>query len=269
MEVEDLEIELLLEGIWRRYGYDLREYDRRYIRRRIQTRLQEEGLETTSQLQERVLRHAASLDALLDGEDGSFDTFCRPAKVWKALRRKAVPALRTYASVRAWSVRNSSEGPLYSLLLLLHEELSRPFTVYATELREHRIGRVRAGTFPRKRLQSLEKAFASAGGRRPLAEYLDDSRGEPRLQPEVQRRVVFASHNPATDASFNEFHLILAGQAMQGYSDTLRARAQRLIDESLVRFGFLVLGPGEAPAGTSGRYRALDRGAGLFQKVAD
>ena len=84
-EVEDLEIELLLEGIWRRYGYDLRQYDRRYIRERVQSRLREEGLETASQLQERVLRNADSLDGLLDGGEESFEAFFRPAKVWNML----------------------------------------------------------------------------------------------------------------------------------------------------------------------------------------
>jgi chemotaxis protein methyltransferase CheR len=268
-EVEDLEIELLLEGIWRRYGYDLREYDRRYIRGRVQARLREEGLETASQLQERILRDPESLDGLLDDGDATFDAFFRPAKLWKALRRKAVPLLRTYPSVRAWAVGTVPEGPLYSLLLLLHEELSRPYTVYATDLRERRIGRVRSGAFPRTRLRGLAKAFASGGGRRPLEEYLEGTNGETRLRPAIQHHIVLASHNPATDASFNAFHLILAPQATLGSSGTLRERVLQLLDDSLVRFGFLVLGPREAPPGTAGRYRALDAGAGLFQKVAD
>src|ERR1041384_1984636 len=102
-EVEDLEIDLLLEGIWRRYGYDLREDERHYIWLPIQPRLQKEGLKTTSQLQDRILRNPAALDGLLDGdEDESFDSFFKPARLWKALRRKAIPALRTYPSVRAW-----------------------------------------------------------------------------------------------------------------------------------------------------------------------
>ncbi len=171
--------------------------------------------------------------------------------------------------MRAWSIGSASEGPLYSLLLLLHEELSRPYTLYATDLREERMGRVRAGALPRQRLPSLSKAFASAGGHPPLAEHLDNGDGEARLRPAIQNHVVFSSYNPMTDASFNEFHLILARRAMHGFSDSLRARAQRLMDDSLVRFGFLVLEAGETPAGRPGRYKVLDRAAGLFQKVAD
>ncbi len=268
-ELEDIEIELLLEGIWRRYGYDLRDYDRGGIRRRVQACLREEGLDSTIQLLERVLRNGAALDGLLDGRDDSFQTFFRPAKVWKALRRKAVPALRTYPSVRAWAVGGVPEGELASLLLLFQEELSRPYTLYATELRPRRDGRGRAPSFPRTRLRGLAKAYTTAGGQRSLPEYLEESDGRLRLSSTIQGRLVIASHNPVTDASFNEFHLILARHAMTEFNNSLRERVQGLIHESLIRFGFLVLGPGETPAGMPGRYKELDRGAGLYQKLAN
>lgn len=269
--VEDLEIELLLEGIWRRYGYDFREYDRGFIRERVQGRLREENLVTASQLLERVLRSPRSLDGFLDGGADLADTFCRPAKVWRTLRRKAVPFLRTYPSVRAWTAGSSSEGDLYSLLLLLREELSRGFTIYATDLHEGRISRARAGAFPRKQVPRLSKSFAAAGGRRPLSTYLVIAEGKALLHPEHADRIVFASHNPATDASFNDFHLILARHAMEGTSDALRARVHDLMYESLVRFGFLQLGAGETLEGTphARRYKAIDRAAGLYQKTGN
>src|SRR5204863_4407994 len=113
------------------------------IRRRVQARLREEGLDTTTQLLERVLRDGAALDALLDGREDFVESFFRPARVWKSLRRKAIPALRTYPSVRAWAVGGVPEGHLASLLLLFQEELSRAYTLYATELRPPQDGRGR------------------------------------------------------------------------------------------------------------------------------
>lgn len=268
-DVEDLEIELLLEGIWRRYGYDFREYDRAFMRGRVQARLREENLVTASQLLERVLRSPSSLDGFLDGGTSIADGFCRPAKLWRTLRRKAMPYLRTYPSIRAWAAGNSSEGDLYALLLVLQEELSRSFTVYATDLHEARLSRARSGAVPRKDLPKLAKRYAAAGGRRPLAYYFESVDGKSTLHPNLAERIVFASHNPATDASFNDFHLIVARNAMEGYSDALRARAYELMDESLVRFGFLVLGAGGSLEGMpkARRYKAVDRAAGVYQKT--
>jgi chemotaxis protein methyltransferase CheR len=270
-EVEDLEIELLLEGIWRRYGYDFREYDRGFIRQRVQSLLREGRLMTASQLLERVLRDPAALDAFLDHADDAADTFFKPARMWKALRRKAVPILRTYPSVRAWSLGGPSDGDLYALLILLDEELSRPYTLYATDLHDRRVGKARSAVFPREELPALEKSYSSSGGRGHLVDYLQTTNGKAAVVPGLRKHVVFASHNPATDGSFNQFQLILARHAMKGFNETLKARVMRLIHESLVRLGFLVLGVGGTLDGTphGGCYRAVDRGSGLYQKMVE
>jgi chemotaxis protein methyltransferase CheR len=270
-EVEDLEIELLLEGIWRRYGYDFREYDRRFIRQRVQAILREEKLMTASQLLERVLRDPAALDAFLDHGEEAAEAFFKPSRLWRSLRRKAVPILRTYPSVRAWNLGGASDGDLYALLILLEEELSRPYTLYATDLHERRVGRARAAVFPRTQLRALEKSYSLSGGRRSLLDYLETTDGKAAVVPGLRKRVVFASHNLATDGSFNQFHLILARNAMKGFSETLRTRVVRLIHESLVRLGFLVLGAGGSLEGTGfgACYRAVDRGSGLYQKMSD
>ena len=54
-DLERIEIELLLEGIFRHYGFDFRAYAYASIRRRLWKRIEEEGLASISALQERVL----------------------------------------------------------------------------------------------------------------------------------------------------------------------------------------------------------------------
>jgi len=268
-DVEDLEIELLLEGIFRRYGYDFREYDRAYIRKRVADRLEKEGLVTASQLLERVLRRPASLDAFLDGLGEVADTFCKPARVWRSLRRKVLPQLRTYPSVRAWAAGCRSQADLLPLLLVLEEELSRSYTLYATDFHEGRIQRLREEAFPRKEVPRLARLYAAAGGKRRLSSYLESNDGKSFVHPNLSERMVFGIHNPTTDSSFNEFHLILARDAMRGFNAALRARVHGLIYDSLIRFGFLMLGTGDTPDGTpvEERYRLIDRAAGIYQKI--
>lgn len=269
--VEDLEIELLLEGIWRRYGYDFRDYDRLYIRKRVEGWLQQEGLQTASQLLERVLRSPNALDAFLDDLGEARETFCKPARVWRSLRRKAMPLLRTYPSVRAWATGCRSQADLLSLLLVLEEELTRSYTLYVTDFRESRIQRVRSEPFLRKEVPQLSRLFAAAGGKRRLSFYLENSDGKSFVHPNLTERIVFGLHNPTTDASFNDFHLILARDATKGFNEALRARVHALIYDSLIRFGYLVLGPGESLEGTphGAGYRPVDAAAGLYQKIGN
>src|SRR6185437_13992365 len=54
-ELEQLEIELLLEAVYRRYGLDFRQYAQASLQRRLYRRLHAEGLDTLSELQSRLL----------------------------------------------------------------------------------------------------------------------------------------------------------------------------------------------------------------------
>jgi chemotaxis protein methyltransferase CheR len=270
-ELEDLEIDLLLEGIRRRYGVDLTEYDRRYIRQRVRARLREEGVDTASHLLERVLRRPDSFGAFLDPHDEEEGALFRPVRVWRAVRQKALPALRTYASVRAWVAGPSSDNDLVALLVLLEEELSRDYAVYATEIGDWHDRAARFGSVRSALLRNLSRNYTAAGGRRRFSDHVRNEGARARLLPELRNRVVFGSHNLATDASFNDFHLIVARSSLSRFSPPLRERSLRLAHESLVRFGFLLLGPEESPNGTpyAESYRAVVRSAGLYQKVAE
>jgi chemotaxis methyl-accepting protein methylase len=64
-DTSDLEISLLLEAIYRKYGYDFREYSQAHIRRRIMNRMSVSGLEDVSQMQSRVLNDEIFASELL------------------------------------------------------------------------------------------------------------------------------------------------------------------------------------------------------------
>ncbi len=64
-EKERIEIWLLLEGVYRVYGYDFRNYAYPSIRRRILHRVQAEKLPTVSALQAKVLHDRNCLDRLM------------------------------------------------------------------------------------------------------------------------------------------------------------------------------------------------------------
>ena len=55
-DVEEIELGLLLEAVYRRYGFDFREYAPASLRRRVWRRVHAEGFTTISALQDRVHR---------------------------------------------------------------------------------------------------------------------------------------------------------------------------------------------------------------------
>ena len=64
-DLQEIEIDLLLEGIYRRYALDFRGYARGSLRRRLQRRIYAERVNSMSALQELVLHNPAAMDRLL------------------------------------------------------------------------------------------------------------------------------------------------------------------------------------------------------------
>jgi chemotaxis protein methyltransferase CheR len=244
---EDVEIRLLLEGIYQYYGHDFRLYDPERIRKKIRERLQEEKLESVSQYQHVLLRDRACLERLTSGLVAQRRELFDPPGFWRLLRSKVIPVLRTYPSSRLWVAGCATGEEAYSLAILLQEEgLASRSMVYATELEESVLARARQGWIPDGRLDAARRNYKEAGGRYSLPRYGHNRKGGLCLDGTLSGRVVFASHSLATDSSFNEFNIILCRNVLSWFSPALQGKALLLLHQSLGLFGYLGLGSQES-----------------------
>lgn len=268
--LEEIEIQLLLEGIRLTYGYDFREYALRPLRRSIVAAMQAEGIPTISAYQDRILHDATCMQRFLGMVGVSVTTMFREIELIHALRDEVVPVLRTYPSVRIWMIGCATGEEVYSLAILLEEEgVLRHARIYATDLNEDTLAVARMGAYPLDRMKSYEEAYRRAGGRLALSDYYTVSGRSARFSRSLQSNVTWARHNLVTDASFNEFHLIVCANVLIYFRPTLQERAHRLIYDSLVRSGYLALGRGESLIFSPGssRYQQVGNGVSLFRKV--
>src|SRR5436190_22172350 len=93
-DLERLEIELLLEGIFRQYGFDFRSYAYASIRRRLWKRVEAEGLANLSELQAKVLHEDESMERLLLDLSVNVTAMFRDPLFYVAFRVKVMPLLR-------------------------------------------------------------------------------------------------------------------------------------------------------------------------------
>ncbi len=241
--LERLEIELLLEAVFRHYGFDFRTYAYASLRRRVWKRIQAEGLETVSELQGRVLHDSEVLDRLLDDLSVNVTAMFRDPGFFQAFRERVVPVLRTYPFFRIWHAGCSTGEEVYSMAILLEEEgLYDRARIYATDMNERVLRHARAGIFPLERMQEYTENYLRAGGKRAFSEYYTAGYGGALFDPALLRHVVFAQHNLVTDRSFSEFHAILCRNVLIYFDKTLQARVHRLFYDSLAMFGVLALG---------------------------
>ena len=270
-ELEEIELSLLLEGVFRQYGFDFREYAPASLRRRVWRRVHAEGLETISALQDRLLHDPACMERLLLDLSINVTSMFRDPTFYLAFRQKVVPQLHTYPFTRYWCAGCSTGEEVYSLAILLHEEgLYERSRIYATDINEQVLRSAKAGVFPLEKMQQYTQNYIRAGGKREFSEYYVAAYEGAQFRRDLMENVVFAQHNLASDQSFNEFNVILCRNVMIYFDKPLQERVHGLFHSSLATFGVLALGHKESIAFTpyADRYEELDAAERIYRKVA-
>lgn len=269
-ELEKLEIELLLEAVFRHYGFDFRAYAFASLRRRIWKRVHAEQLGTVSALQERVLHSAEAMERLLLDLSVNVTAMFRDPNFYRAFRQQVVPLLRTYPFIRVWHAGCSTGEEVYSMAILLREEgLYERARIYATDINEVVLQQAKAGIFPLEKMQEYTQNYLKAGGTRSFSEYYTAAYDGALFAPALRERIVFAQHNLVTDRSFSEFNVILCRNVMIYFDRSLQARVHELFYESLPMYGILALGSKESLRFSKFEecYEAVNPREKIFRKV--
>jgi len=265
---ERIEVDLLLEAVYRRYSYDFRGYARASLRRRLWRRAHEEGAQTLSGLQERVLHDPAVMERLLRDLSINVTEMFRDPGFFRALREQVVPILRTYPYARVWNAGCSTGEETYSLAIVLAEAgLLDRVRIYATDMNDDVLGTAREGAFALERIQRYEENYRRSLGTGSLDRYFTVRDGQAFFARSLVDGTVFAQHNLAQDAAFNDFQLIVCRNVMIYFAKPLQERVHDLFLSSLVRFGVLALGHKESVvASHEDRYEVLDAGEKLYRR---
>lgn len=246
-ELERIEIELLLEGIYRQYGFDFRSYAYASIRRRLWKRIEGEGLATVSALQDRVLHEPQMMERLLLDLSINVTAMFRDPTFYRAFRENVVPLLRTYPFIRLWHAGCATGEEVYSMAILLQEEgLYERSRIYATDINEVVLQKAKEGIFPVDRMQEYTENYIAAGGKRAFSDYYVARYGGALFSPTLTSKVVFSQHNLVTDRSFSEFNVILCRNVLIYFDKSLQSKVHRLFYDSLTMFGVLCLGSKES-----------------------
>ena len=267
--LEEIEAALLLEGIYRHYGFDFRQYAQASVRRRLWRRAYAEGAQTLSGLAEKVLHDPAVMERLLLDLSINVTAMFRDPSFFACFRSKVVPVLRTYPFLRIWNAGCSTGEETYSLAILLREVgLLDRTRIYATDINENVLRTAQEGVFPLGKMQAYTENYLAAGGSRAFSEYYTTKYDGARFDPALVDNVVFAQHNLVQDRSFNEFHVIVCRNTLIYFDRELQERVHTLFHESLVRYGALALGRKESVAHTTlaDRYSVMDERERIYRK---
>ena len=242
----DIELNLLLEGVFQKYQHDFRHYARSSLRRRIRQAMERFGCPTVSRLQERLLHEPEVFAQMLQYFTVQVSEMFRDPAYFLALRRQVLPLLSTYPSIRIWVAGCSTGEEVWSLAIMLAEEgLLERTIIYATDINPDALRAAEAGIYDIDRIAAFSRAYLDAGGTRSLADYYTAGEHGVLFDRKLRRNAVFADHSLATDSVFSEVHLVSCRNVLIYFDRELQERALGLFHEALIHRGFLGLGSRE------------------------
>nr|WP_314628148.1 protein-glutamate O-methyltransferase CheR [uncultured Noviherbaspirillum sp.] len=266
----DIELNLLLEGVFQKYQHDFRHYARSSLRRRVRQAMERFACPTVSRLQERLLHEPEVFAQMLQFFTVQVSEMFRDPTYFLALRRQVLPLLSTYPSIRIWVAGCSTGEEVWSLAIMLAEEgLLERTIIYATDINPDALKAAEAGIYDIDRVAAFSRAYLDAGGTRSLADYYTAGEHGVLFDRKLRRNAVFADHSLATDSVFSEVHLVSCRNVLIYFDRELQERALGLFHEALIHRGFLGLGSREtlrfsSHAGHFAEFCAAER---LYQRL--
>jgi chemotaxis protein methyltransferase CheR len=243
----DLEVRLLLEAIYDRYHYDFRSYAKASLKRRLAQACEHLRVGSLSGLQERVLHEPEVFAGLLQFLTVQVSDMFRDPDFFLALRRRVLPVLATYPSIKVWVAGCSTGEEAYSLAILLQEEglLDRAI-IYGTDINARALRAAGNGVYSLQRLRGFTENHRRSGATTSLSDYYHASGESAIMDPALRRKITFSDHSLATDNVFSEVHLVTCRNVLIYFDQELQNRALRLFGDALISRGFLGLGSKES-----------------------
>ena len=268
-KIELIEIDLLLEAVFRRYGYDFRSYSKASIERRTRQFMSVTGCSSISEMIPKLLHDQEFFSRLVKSYSIAVTEMFRDPFVYLAIRKEVVPLLRTWPHVKIWHAGCATGEEVYSLATLLKEEgLYDRATIYATDFNDENLGLAREGVYDITKIAEATRNYQHAGGKMSFSDYYHADYGAAAISSSLKERITFANHNLAVDGVFGEMHLVFCRNVLIYFNRELQNRALELFTESLVNGGFLCLGTKEDLkfSSVSSRYVEVDAKAKIYRK---
>lgn len=243
--IQEEKINILLEEIYTRYGFDFREYSISSLQRRINKFLLRHHYHDIEHLISDI-KVTDIFTRFLEEVMVSVTEMFRDPSFFLALREQVFPVLSTYPFLKIWDAGCATGEELFSLAILLDEEgLLKKTKIYATDISQRALLHAKEAIYSLNEITKYSNNYNLAGGKKSLSDYYTAKYNSVIFKESLIENIVFYPHNLATDSSFNEFNLILCRNVLIYFQKSLQEKVYKLFNESLSPLGFLALGKKE------------------------
>ena len=270
LPAEQAEIDLLLRGIYDRYGYDFRNYSQLSLRRRIQMSMTQVGVNRLTELLDHLFHDQEKFSHFIKYMSVPVTDFFRDPDFYKSLRDKVIPILQTYTFIKVWHAGCSTGEEAYSMAVLLHEAgLIDRSRLYATDFDQHSLNTAQNGVYQTEKMMTWIKNYRASGGVSDLMDFCSCAYDFIKIRRVLSERITFSYHNLVSDGVFGEMNIIFCRNVLIYFDRELQDRVLRLLSDSLRHGGFLCLGSRETLRFSSVRshFEPVDEGQKIYKKI--
>jgi len=247
LENENLEIELFLDALYKKHGYDFRDYSRAHIRRRVIHLRNKGGYSSVAMMIHDLLRDGEFRDKALQDFSINYTEMFRDPDFYRFLRVEAVEILKTFPHVKVWHAGCATGEEAYSLAIILKEAgIYDRVQIYATDFNDNVLASAKKGIYPISCIRDYTVNYQQSGGVTTFSDYYDSDDRNVMLDKSLGEKIVFANHNLVSDGVFGEMHMILCRNVLIYFNKDLQCRVLELFRESLCGGGVLCLGSKES-----------------------
>lgn len=244
--IEDVELNLLLSALKERYGYDFTGYARASLKRRLSGLMHEFSVGHLSELIPVVLYDEEVAQSVISGISVSTSDFFRDPGVWAYLRNTILPQLAGFPRINIWQAGCGLGQEAYSLALVLHETgLLKRCRIFSSDINPLFLEQARAGCWPSRNQQIWSDNYRDAGGSGEFTDYVILKDNQLFISDEFKQPIEFIQHNLVVDDVFKEMQLVLCRNVLLYFGNALQDHVLMLLERSLERGGYLLLGRGE------------------------
>lgn len=270
MNFDNSEFRNLLESIKMVYGYDFTDYAEASVRRRIQQFMNHRKITSLDALARLVLQNERQFEELVQEVSVTVTEMFRDPAFYLSIRSNVVRHLATYPLIKIWIAGCATGEEVYSFAILLKEaELLDRCIIYATDINQKSLKIAKDGLYPIDHMKKFITNYQQSGGTKEFSRYYTAKYNSVMFDKSLRDNIVFAPHNLAVDASFNEFQMIICRNVLIYFNQQLQNKVIHLFYDSLCHLGFLGLGSKESLLFAESRkaFEEIDRKEKIFRKI--
>ncbi|HEX3768262.1 MAG TPA: CheR family methyltransferase, partial [Puia sp.] len=172
MFLQDEELQLLLNDMIDRYGYDFTGYSEASLKRRIEHFMIKDRITDVPTLHALIINSPDYFRHLVEEITVNVTEMLRDPLFYKTIREEVLPALATYPFIRIWHAGCSTGEEVYSMAILLKEAgILHKSRLYATDINPSVIEKAKTGIFHASQMKKYSENYIQSGGNNDFSSY--------------------------------------------------------------------------------------------------